>query len=343
MENEMEIINKDVPAREIKAITAEIWELRHQAQCMALHYAVEIGRRLDEAKRALKHGEWGDWLQNEVEFSKSSAYNFMKLYYEYGSCEALLSGDESKFQSIGNLPYSKALLLLAVPSEEREEFAEQVHADSLSASELKRAIADRKRSFYAPDEDRCADMGGCRLSEAEPQVTLPSKSEIGTNLQSYNEIPQEAGNGELSYEERRREAERFSMEIEEDDSLSPSMHAYMRLTCLIPEFHPLVDEKKIGKTIGVLLSYLNWDDQKTVFNSMTEHDVLPSGEQVRNLLKACAKGKLTKEKADEILTNGLSAGKEGAYVKLIPYLPKGLNDKDADDYIIKALKAYGNR
>ena len=83
MENAVAEIKKEsAPAREIGIITAEIKDLCRQAQTMALLYAVEIGRRLDEAKRALPYGKWGEWLKNEVEFSQSSANNFMKLYEE---------------------------------------------------------------------------------------------------------------------------------------------------------------------------------------------------------------------------------------------------------------------
>lgn len=56
MENAVAEIKKEsAPAREIGVITAEIKDLCRQAQTMALLYAVEIGRRLDEAKRALPY------------------------------------------------------------------------------------------------------------------------------------------------------------------------------------------------------------------------------------------------------------------------------------------------
>ena len=345
MENEMEIINKDVPAREINAITAEIWELRHQAQCMALHYAVEIGRRLDEAKRALKHGEWGDWLKNEVEFSQSSAINFMRLYYEYGSCEALLSGESSNSPSIVNLPYSKALLLLAVPSEEREEFAVKVHADSLSASELKRAIADRKKSFYAPDEDRSADMGGYRLPEAESQkdTTVRQNAEEKTP-QSWSIFGTPENDGtpaETPYEKAERERiyneKRMQEEIENEEEI------YLGVIRLIPELRQTVDDEKITAVTGASLSYLDEETQRMVFGSMMEQDAYPTLDQACRLLKLYLDGKLTKESIDGILMEESLARKKKALEAIIPYLPKNLADSRIDSYIIEALKAYGNR
>lgn len=133
-----EISNHD-SIREIGVITTEIKTIVRQSRIVCLFYAVEIGKRLKEAKDFLAHGEWGEWLKNEVEFSQSSAQNFMKLYDEYGSEDFILSNS----QTFVNLPYSKALQLLAIPKDERESFAEEVGAEDLSVKELKEAIKER--------------------------------------------------------------------------------------------------------------------------------------------------------------------------------------------------------
>ena len=91
----------EVPARDIGVITAEIKEVKRQANNMALMYAIEIGRRLVEAKSVLPHGEWGGWLKNEVDFSQSTANNFMKLYDEYGQAQISIFGAVSNSQTIG--------------------------------------------------------------------------------------------------------------------------------------------------------------------------------------------------------------------------------------------------
>ena len=334
----MTIWNESAQAREIGAITAEIWELRQQAQIMALRYAVEIGRRLDEAKRTLKHGEWGDWLQNEVEFSKSSAYNFMKLYYEYGSCEALLSGEESNFQSIGNLPYSKALLLLAVPAEEREEFAQEVHADKLSAPELKRVIADREMRKHLSNSNDSAkyqysETIAKRLPEAEDgSLHNPSDPEPFKTIveKVFEEACRESLSGDSKAEEKRRK------ELREEE-----IEMCIRITCLIPEFHPLVNEGKISLVTGSALSYLSDTAQRLVLCSINEHGPYPTLDQATRLLGLYVKGKLTKEKIDEILAEKDPEKMKAAYKKLLPYIPERIPDTQIEDYIVKALKAYG--
>ena len=151
MMNEVERINK-APARDIQVITAEIKDLCERARSMALAFVVEIGRRLEEAKEALPHGAWGDWLKNEVGFSQSSANNYMRLFEEYGSAQISIFGATVNSQSIANLPYSKALQLLAVPKEEREAFAEEVGAADLSVAELKEAIKQRDEAYRERNE-----------------------------------------------------------------------------------------------------------------------------------------------------------------------------------------------
>ena len=153
MENQIIVAPQpEVPARDIGIITAEIKEVKRQANNMALMYAIEIGRRLVEAKSVLPHGEWGEWLKNEVDFSQSTANNFMKLYDEYGQAQISVFGAVANSQTIGNLAYSKALQLLALPENEREKFAEEVGAEDMTVKELKAAIDERNAAVKRAEE-----------------------------------------------------------------------------------------------------------------------------------------------------------------------------------------------
>lgn len=155
MENEViQSQQSATPAREIGVITEEIREICRQARNMALMYAIEIGRRLIEAKSALDHGQWGEWLKNEVEFSQSSANNFMRLYEEYGSAQISIFGAGANSQTIANLPYSKALQLLSLPADERESFAEEEDVEHMSVRELQTAIRERNEALESAEEAR---------------------------------------------------------------------------------------------------------------------------------------------------------------------------------------------
>ena len=129
--------------RTIGMVTQEVNQLTAQAQRLILGHAIEIGRRLTEAKQMLSHGEWGKWLKEEIHYSKSSANNMMRIFDAYGSTQMGLFGPEANSQTFGDLEYSKALALLSVPAEEREQFAQEVDAEHISVRQLKAAIQER--------------------------------------------------------------------------------------------------------------------------------------------------------------------------------------------------------
>ena len=110
---------------------------------------IEIGRRLTEAKAQLKHGEWLPWLREKVEFSETSAQNFMRIAREYGNTHL-----------VGDLGASKALVLLALSPVERDEFLSEKHdvrgaektVPEMSARELEEAIRQRKIAELKAEE-----------------------------------------------------------------------------------------------------------------------------------------------------------------------------------------------
>ena len=138
------------PPRTVETVTLEIRTLQRQAQQIMLGYAVEIGRRLEEVKAILPHGQWGDYLKNEVDYSQSTANNFMRIYREYGATQQSLFGGEAKSQAFANLTYTKALRLLAIPNEEeREQFMAEHDVEGMSNRELDKALKEREEALEA--------------------------------------------------------------------------------------------------------------------------------------------------------------------------------------------------
>ena len=158
------------PPRTVETVTLEIRTLQHQAQGIILNYAIEIGRRLEEAKAMLTHGEWGAWLKRELDFSQSTANNFMRIFREYGAAQQSLFGGEAKSQSLANLTYTKALRLLAIPDEEeRERFIAGHDVEGMSSRELDKALKEReealKKAAAAEEETRKLRQEAGRLQE----------------------------------------------------------------------------------------------------------------------------------------------------------------------------------
>lgn len=158
------------PPRTVETVTLEIRTLQRQAQQIMLGYAVEIGRRLEEVKAILPHGQWGDYLKNEVDYSQSTANNFMRIYREYGAAQQSLFGGEAKSQAFANLTYTKALRLLAIPNEEeREQFMVEHDVEGMSNRELDKALKEREEALEAAaaaqDEAQGARREADRLRE----------------------------------------------------------------------------------------------------------------------------------------------------------------------------------
>lgn len=123
--------------RDIEVITAEVLELKKTAGESILG----IGHRLLEAKSVLKHGEWLPWLSERVDLSERAAQNFMRLAREW-----------SNPHTLADLGASKALALLAIPAEDREDFIAADHVvdggevkkvAEMTTRELDRAIKAR--------------------------------------------------------------------------------------------------------------------------------------------------------------------------------------------------------
>lgn len=143
-----------VSERDLGTVTVEIKTLHRQAQQMVLSYAIEIGRRLTEAKSLVEYGGWGAYIKEELGYSQSTANNFMRLFEEYGKSQQSLFGGETDSQTFGNLTYTQALALLALPAEEREEFVQANDVESMSTRELEAAIRERDEAKAALEKAR---------------------------------------------------------------------------------------------------------------------------------------------------------------------------------------------
>mgnify|MGYP000292593591 FL=1 len=153
---------KPVEGRSIETITDEILDLKQTAGEAIL----EIGNRLIEAQTMLSHGEWLTWLTERVEFSPRTAQRFMRLSREWSNATAL-----------SHLGATKALALLALPADEREQFMAETHqvdgqektVIDMSARQLEQAIKDRdearKAAETAQAEASAAEQARAKMEE----------------------------------------------------------------------------------------------------------------------------------------------------------------------------------
>ena len=149
----------ELSARTPETIGAEIRDITANVRRVALGAAIEIGRRLDEAKELLPHGEWGAWLERETEFSTRQAQRMMQLFDTYGAAQIGIFGAELNTTALSDLSITNALLLVAVPENERDEFAAEVDAEHISSRELEQAIRERDELKKQLEAEREAGEG----------------------------------------------------------------------------------------------------------------------------------------------------------------------------------------
>lgn len=118
---------------------------------------------------------------------------------------------------------------------------------------------------------------------------------------------------------------------------------YIRLTELLPALQQMVDEKKIGLTPAVELSYLRPEEQATLLDAMDYSQNTPSLAQAQQLKKASQAGTLT---ADGMLAL-LSQEKKAEQGKvtftedaLRKYFPKSYTPQRMQETILKLLEQW---
>lgn len=156
----------EMVAAEIRTFTASM-----------LNSIIEIGRRMCEAKAMLPYGKFGEWIEANTCYSRSTANNYMRVYQEYGTLQGSLFGTTvENDQAFGKLNYTQALALLALPSGEREEFVETHDVEKMSTRELQNAIAERDAAIKKAAEAE-KERDAARRDEAAAKKTITYVSE----------------------------------------------------------------------------------------------------------------------------------------------------------------------
>lgn len=140
--------------RNIEAITVELLEAKRAGGEAIL----TIGKCLIEAKDMLSHGEWLPWLSDRVDLSERTAQKFMRLAREWSNPSAL-----------ADLGATKALMLLALPEEEREQMLSDHNVIDMTTRQLEQAIKERDEARAAAEQaaadQRMAEQARDKMAE----------------------------------------------------------------------------------------------------------------------------------------------------------------------------------
>lgn len=194
-------------------IAAEINDIKEQTRRQVLYNSIEIGRRLTEAKLLVDHGEWGKWLGEKVDYSKSTANNLMKIFEQYGADQISLLGNNAKSQALGELSYTQAITLLGIhDSGEREKFIENNNIDEMSTRELKKAIEDLNKT-KSEKEALQKELNNLKSKSKAEQEKL--KEEAKKNEKIVKELKEESNKLLDSLNKKETETAEARREIEE--------------------------------------------------------------------------------------------------------------------------------
>ena len=136
-----------------------------------------------------------------------------------------------------------------------------------------------------------------------------------------------------------------SVEIVADEAgeSKSQVQRYIRLTELTPELQQMVDEKKIGMTPAVEISYLKPEEQQMLLTAIDSEQATPSLSQAQRMKKLSRDGKLNDDTMLDIMMEQKKP--EGYNVvlsadKLRTYFPRSSTPQKMEETILKLLDAW---
>lgn len=191
---------------------------------------------------------------------------------------------------------------------------------------------------------------------------------VDSNLQRENILPSEKAKAyKMKLEAIKRQGARTDLtsrqvvgKLDSADEVGEAtgesgrqIQRYIRLTELEPELQQLVDDKKIGFTPAVELSYLQPEEQKQLLEAIDSEQATPSLSQAQRMKKMSQAGELSGDKILEIMQEEkkpeqnrkeeVTPDKESVSFsteKLRKYFPRSYTPLQMENTIIRLLEAW---
>lgn len=207
-----------VIAAEINAIKSQTYGILEAAHTYAKRSCFEIGKRLEEAKATVPHGEWGDWLEANVSYSVSTANDLMRIYREFGDEQIDMLTGKSDAEVFEGLSQSQMVALFGLPKADRVAFVEEHRAElesgELSTRKLKeeikrlnevmaekdRVMADDEAAYDRLEKDKKTVEDELRKARVEINKAHDRITEMESRFDELSAKPIEATAVEKVYE-----------------------------------------------------------------------------------------------------------------------------------------------
>ena len=130
---------------------------------------------------------------------------------------------------------------------------------------------------------------------------------------------------------------------ENSDDSARTIQRYIRLTELSPELQQMVDEKKIGMTPAVEISYLKPEEQQMLLTAIDSEQATPSLSQAQQMKMLSREGKLNDDSMLDIMMEQKKPEKNDITLsgeKLRKYFPRSYTPFQIENTIFKLLDAW---
>lgn len=161
-------------------VAADINKIKMKTAVVLAMSAVEMGRLLCEAKSLVPHGEWGAWLEANVDFSESKAQTLMRCYKEYGDGQIDMITGTSDLDFFSMLTVSQMDALLALPKPERRDFVED-HREELESGDM--SVRDMKAEIARLKKENGAQAEALELAERHIENLETDYNELSDRLE----------------------------------------------------------------------------------------------------------------------------------------------------------------
>lgn len=225
--NEMMNRTPEVIAAEINVIKANVRRTAHEA-------AVEIGRRLVEAKCSVPHGSWGAWLEENVDYSERTAQELMSIFETYGKGE--------NPRAIADLSYTQLVILTRLDAESREKLLEEKNVPDMSTRELQAEIAklnDEIAQRQVTIDQLLGDLEGAdekaRDAEAQMKEVDTIRDERERAMREAERAQQLAKDMQARAEKGEGEVRRLQAELEAEKNKPEPLPTVEKVEVVPPE------------------------------------------------------------------------------------------------------------
>ena len=283
MSNSIEARYQIIQERTLPVIASEIIQIDRTISAIALDGAIQIGRKLQEAKELVPEGEWLKWLEENLNYSKSQAFRFIQVSNTYGNKESAYF----EVATSRNLSISKAFELLRLPDEEVKTFAESHDIESETVKDLRREITELKAEKEAAE----------RKAEMIDHNNDDIRKELASMQRKLSEAVSEKEFGEMQedYERRVKALNEELNQVEDDkagvqEKLDKAKADLKKAKEKLKESEAAKDEeiqKRLAEAGAELEEKIRADTQKEAENELKEKaDTIQALEEQVSALEA---------------------------------------------------------